>query len=166
MTGVFEEEPPARPVWLTTLADLGLLLVSFFVFLHANQMDGKALAASLRAGFGTPEAPAAMPVEMAFASGFARGSARPGDMRTALAWARAAAADPRTRLKITGEAGGGREDVDPATGSAAILAADRARAIAAALVSSGAVSPARLVIATATGERRATLTIGYEGDRQ
>lgn len=160
-----EDEPPARPVWLMTLADLALLLVGFFVFLQANRMDGPALAASLRAGFGITEAPPAMPVEIA-AVGFAAGSAEPGDMTGALAWAQAAARDPRTRLRIGGQVDGSPQDVDPATGSGAILAADRARAVAARLVAAGAVAPDRIRIATAIDQRRALLTIGFEGDRQ
>jgi flagellar motor protein MotB len=162
----FEEEAPSRPVWLTTLADLALLLVGFFVFLQASHMDGKAIAASLRAGFGSTETAPAMAVEMATVSGFTPGSATLTDTSTALDWARTAARDPRTRLRITGETDGSAEDVDQLTGSAAILAADRARAVAALLVSSGAVSPARIQIATATGKRRALLTLGFEGDRQ
>ena len=165
MTAMFEDEAPARPVWLTTLADLALLLVGFFVFLQANQMDGKALAASLRAGFGATEAAPAMAVEMAQVAGFAPGSAIPGDSSAARGWARAAAADPRTRLRITGEVDGSAEDTDAATGSGAILAADRARAVGAMLVASG-VAPHRIQIATATGKRRTLLTLGFEGDRQ
>lgn len=166
MTALYEDEPPARPVWLMTLADLALLLVGFFVFLQANQMDGKAFAASVRAGFGVREAAPAMPVEMAFVAGFAPGSAMPGDSASALAWARAAARDPRTRLRITGETDGSPQDLDPQTGSGAILAVDRARAVAAMLVAAGAVSPDRIQIATATGKRRVVLTLGFEGERQ
>lgn len=165
MNPLFEDEPPAKPVWLMTLADLALLLVGFFVFLQANQMDRTALAASLRAGFGAAETEAAMPVEMATVAGFAPGSAVPGDSTIARDWAHAAARDPRTRLKITGEVDGSPEDVDPATGSGAILAADRARAVASLLVASG-VSPARIQIATAIDKRRTVLTLGFEGDRQ
>jgi len=159
-------EAPARPVWLTTLADLALLLVGFFVFLQANQMDGQALAAGLRAGFGAAEAPPAMPVAIATVAGFAPGSAEPGDMTAALDWARTAAADTRTRLRIGGEVDGSPQDVDPRTGSGAILAADRARAVAARLVAAGAVAPDRIRISTATDKRRTVLTVGFEGDRQ
>ena len=166
MTAIFEDEAPARPVWLMTLADLGLLLVGFFVFLQPHQMDGKALAASLRAGFGATEAAPAMAVEMALVAGFAPGSAAPGDSQAARDWAHAAARDPRTRLRITGETDGSPQDVDPVTGSAAILAADRARAVAALLIASGAVSPGHIQIATAIGQRRTLLTLGFEGDRQ
>ncbi|HEX8300347.1 flagellar motor protein MotB [Sphingomonas sp.] len=165
MIAPFEEEAPARPIWLMTLADLALLLVGFFVFLQANQMDGRALAASLRAGFGADTAPA-MPVEMAVVGGFAPGSAVPHDLRAALGWAREAARDPRTRLKVTGEFDGSAQDVDQLSGSGAILAADRARAVAALLGASGAVPPDRIQIATARGKRRTLLTLGFEGDRK
>ena len=39
-----DEEAPARPLWLMTLTDLSLLLVGFFVFLQASQVDPKTLA--------------------------------------------------------------------------------------------------------------------------
>lgn len=159
-------EAPARPLWLITLADLSLLLVGFFVLLQANQrIDPQALAAGIRAGFGAHDAaPApAMPVDLAIVGGFAPGSAEARDAEAAIAWARAAARDPRTRLRITGEVDGTPADVDVATGSGPILAADRARAVAALLVRAGAVAPERIAIATATGKRRALLTLGYDG---
>ena len=97
---IFDEAPP-RPIWLMTLADLALLLVGFFVFLQANQSLGpRELAAALRSGF-TSE-PQAMPVDLALVRDFAPGSAEFGDAAAAIAWARSAASDPRTRLKITG----------------------------------------------------------------
>ena len=166
----FEDDPPARPIWLTTLADLALLLVGFFVLLQANQVDPGTLAAGFRAGFGVEEharesAPP-MPVDVAAVTGFASGSAQLPDTAAALAWARAAAADPRTRLRIIGEVDGTPADVDPITGSGPILAADRARAVAAALVRAGAVAPGRITIATARGHRRAVLSLGYDGGRQ
>ncbi len=161
---IFDEAPP-RPIWLMTLADLALLLVGFFVFLQANQSLGPSeIAAAMRAGF-TSE-PAAMPVDLAVVRGFEIGSAETGDAQAALDWARGAARDPRTILKITGEVDGSAGDVDPATGSGAILAADRARAVAAGLVAAGAVAPGRIQIATATGQRRAVLTLGYDGGRK
>ena len=80
-----------------------------------------------------------------------------------IAWARAAATDPRTRLRITGETQGAG-DTDATTGSAAILASDRARAVAAALVHARAVPAARIDLSTGTGQRRVLLTIGYDGD--
>jgi flagellar motor protein MotB len=156
------DEAPGRPIWLMTLADLALLLVGFFVFLQANQTMGpRELAAALRSGFTSQ--PAEMPVDLAAVRGFEPGSAELPDPASALIWARDAARDPRTRLKITGEVDGSAGDVDPVTGSGAILAADRARAVAAELVASGAVSPGRIIITTATGQRRAVLTLGYDG---
>ena len=160
-----EEDLPARPIWLTTLADLALLLVGFFVLLQANQVDPNTLAAGFRAGFGIKEQAPAMPVDLAAVSGFAPGSAQLPDAGAALAWARSAASDPRTRLRIIGEVDGSAADVDPATGSGPILAADRARAVAAILVRSGAVAPERIAIATTRGRRRAVLSLGYDGGR-
>lgn len=161
-----DDEAPARPVWLVTLADLALLLVGFFVLLQATQLDRDALAGGLRSGFGVKEPAPAMPVAIAFATGFAPGSAEPGDPATALAWARTAARDPRTRLVITGEVDGSAADTDILTQSGPILAADRARAVAALLVRAGAISPARIRIATASGQRRVVLTLGYDGGQQ
>ena len=156
------DEAPARPIWLMTLADLALLLVGFFVFLQANQSMGpREIAAAMRAGF--TDRTAAMPVDLAVVRGFEPGSAESDDAAGALAWAHSAARDPRTMLKITGEVDGSPEDVDPATGSGPILAADRARAVAAGLVASGAVSPDRISISTSTGQRRAVLTLGFDG---
>lgn len=163
---VFDEDEPARAVWLVTLADLSLLLVGFFVFLQASQVDPARLAAGIRAGFaGSEPAVAAMPVDLATVTGFAPGSAQLVDGGPAIDWARAAARDPRTTLRITGETDGSAQDVDAATGSAAILAADRARAVAAALVRARAVAPTRIQIATGRGQRRAVLTLGFDGGR-
>lgn len=156
----------ARPIWLTTLADLALLLVGFFVLLQANQVDPATLAANIRAGFGIKEKAPLMPVDLAVVGGLAPGSAQVPDTRAALAWARTAAADPRTRLRIIGEVDGSAADVDSLTGSGPILAADRARAVAALLIRSGAVAPGRIAIATARGQRRIVLSLGYDGGRQ
>lgn len=161
------EEAPAKPLWLMTLADLALLLVGFFVLLQAAKpLDGKQLAQGFRAGFGITEpvdATPPMPVALARVDGFAPGSAALPHTAGVTDWARNVARDPRTRIHLLGETLG-PEDRDLATGSPAILAADRARAVAALLVRSGAVSPDRLTIATGTGSRRAvTLTIGYAG---
>jgi hypothetical protein len=163
---MFDDDEPARAPWLVTLADLSLLLVGFFVFLQATQVDPMKLAAGIRSGFGASEAGLApMPVDLATATGFAPGSALPADIASALEWARTAARDPRTRLRVTGEVDGSPADVDPATGSGPILAADRARAVAALLIRQHAIDPARIVISTGRGQRRAVLTLGFEGDR-
>lgn len=161
-----EEDLPARPIWLTTLADLALLLVGFFVLLQANQVDPNTLAAGFRAGFGIKEQAPAMPVDLAAVNGFAPGSAQLPDTVAALAWAHTAASDPRTRLRVIGEVDGSAADVDPLTGSGPILAADRARAVAAILVRERAVAPERIAITTARGQRRAVLSLGYDGGRQ
>ncbi len=165
MTG-FDEDEPGRAVWLVTLADLSLLLVGFFVFLQASRIDPAKLATGIRSGFGADSAAPAMPVDVATVTGFAPGSAVVLDSAAAIEWARMATRDPRTRLRVTGEVDGTAADVDPATGSGPILAADRARAVAALLVRAGAVAPGRILLSTGRGQRRAVLTLGFEGDRQ
>lgn len=160
----WDDQAPARPLWLITLADLSLLLVGFFVLLQANQhTQPRALAAAIRGGFGVRDA---MPVELAAVQGFAAGSAMLPEAAAALAWAREAARDPRTRVTVTGEVDGSAGDVDAVTGSGPILAADRARTVAALLVRTGAVAPERIAVATARGQRRVVLTLGYDGGRQ
>jgi outer membrane protein OmpA-like peptidoglycan-associated protein len=158
----FAEPRASRPIWLTTLADLALLLVGFFVFLQANRVDPHTLAASFRAGFGVEDKPA-IAVDIATVANFAPGSAQVTNAGAALAWAPIATRDPRTRLRVTGEVDGSADDVDPITGSGAILAADRARAVAALLVRAGAAAPGRILIASGRGQRRVVLTLAYEG---
>ena len=167
MTWEDEDIAPRRP-WLITLADLTLLLLGFFVLLQANhRIDPRTLAAGIRAGFGaTEQAPPTMTVDIAVINSFSAGSALPLHSAEVLNWARAAARDPRTRLRITGEVDGNDADVDATTHSGPILAADRARAVAALLVRAGAVSPDRIEIATGTGHRRVLLTLGFDGGRQ
>lgn len=162
----WDEIAPARSVWLITLADLALLLVGFFVLLQAHrEVDRSRLLAGLRSGFGT-EAPAStdpMAVARARVDGYAPGGAA-ADLSATIVWARDAARDKRTVITITGSTAPAG-DVDLSTGSAAILAADRARAVAAALVEQGAVSPNRLILRIAPGHRRAvTLSVGFAGD--
>ncbi|OYX52428.1 MAG: hypothetical protein B7Y97_01440 [Sphingomonas sp. 32-66-10] len=162
----WDEIAPARSVWLITLADLALLLIGFFVLLQAHrEADRSKLLAGLRSGFGT-EAPAPvdpMAVARARVDGYAPGSAE-ADLSATIAWARDVARDGRTVITITGSTAH-TGDVDPRTGSAAILAADRSRAVAAALVAQGAVSPDRLILRVAPGQRRAvTLSVGFAGD--
>src|SRR3546814_14344332 len=79
MIAAHSTDRAGRPIWLTTLADLGLLLVDFFVFVQATQdIDKRALANGFRAGFGGEPAPAApepMPVAAAAMLHFVPGSA-------------------------------------------------------------------------------------------
>jgi hypothetical protein len=159
------DTPPGRPLWLATLADLSLLLVGFFVFLQATQhLDRGALAAGIRAGFDAP-AEAPMPVEAAAMNGFAAGSAAlPADDAGAVAFVHDAAQDPRIAVTLTG-ATEGKGDVDQATGAAAVLALDRARAVAALLIAQGAVHPDRIAFApAATGTRGVRIDLGFAGD--
>jgi flagellar motor protein MotB len=175
----FPDTPAGRPVWLTTLADLGLLLVGFFVFLQAtSHRDPHALAKGFRAGFAqnSPAAASAasdpMPVAAAAMLDFGTGSSvLPSSPAGIVAWARVAVRDPRVVLRISGETDGSVTDVDPATGSADLLAADRARAVAAALAQAGAIAPGRLTIVNAPdhpgrGRRAVLITMGFAGNRQ
>lgn len=157
-----------RPLWLITLADLALLLVGFFVLLHANQnLDRAALMQGVRAAFGEPApAPRPDPLPLAaagmfnFAPGSARLPAAPGSL---VAWAEEAARDPRVTLRITGAVDGSSADVDRATGSAAVLAADRARAVAATLAP---VANGRIIILTADrpSRRQVVVTLSLTGE--
>lgn len=155
---------PGRPLWLTTLADISLLLVGFFVFLQAAQaVDRRALTAGIRAGFDAEPIP--MTLERAVVDGFAPGSAAlPRGTANTVDFVREAAADRRIAVTLTGGTDG---DVDPTTGSAAILAADRARAVAALLVHEGAVTPTQIAFAPpGIGGRGVHIDLGFAGDRQ
>lgn len=157
---------PTKPLWLVTLADLALLLVGFFVLLQATQtLDRHALAKGLRAGF-DGRAPVAepMPVAANGVTDFAPGSAViPGSTDALVAWVRAAGRDSRVTLTVTGSVDGTIADVDPVTHSGAILAADRARAVAAVIA---AIAPVRIRVATSTtpGSRAAMATLAFTGD--
>ncbi|KQN24986.1 hypothetical protein ASE86_01550 [Sphingomonas sp. Leaf33] len=156
------EDESRRPIWLVTLADVMMLLVGFFVFLQANpKVDAATLGNALREGFGlAAEAPIAL--EANVVQGFATGSAAlpPYDVA---GWVRAVTNDPRTTIRVTGGTDATPADVDPATGSAAILAADRARAVAAAIARD--VPPGRIAIDTRPGAGRAVqLTLSYDGE--
>lgn len=168
MTDDFPLAAPARPMWLVTLADLALLLLGFLLLVQVTERSGRGtLAAGLRARFGgsvAPTTPAPLPVAAAgigFTPGSAALAARPTDL---IAWARDAVRDPRVTLTVTGLADGSAADHDPATGSAAILAADRARVVAAALA--GSVPAGRLLINTAArpSRRAALVTLAFAGE--
>ena len=158
---------PARPVWLMTLADLALLLVGFFVFLQASQqLDKGALAKGIREGFGVHESAAVaepMAVSAGSIGGFAAGSAVLAQAPDALiGWARDSTRDGRVILRVSGAVDGTSADVDPVTGSGAVLAADRARAVAAALILAHAVPADRIALSAARPGRRAvTVTTGF-----
>jgi hypothetical protein len=162
------DPPPARPLWLWTLADLALLLVGFFVLIQAT--DRQALAKGLHEGFGgKPAASAGItvptdPIPLASAAaGFAPGSARIVITDGLLDFAMQSLRDPRVALRIAGSAEGTQADSDPTTGSAQILASDRARATAAWLIAHG-VTADRIMIATpGTGRRIALVTMSFTG---
>jgi len=152
----FATPPSPRPIWLMTFADLALLLVGFLILVQT--LDRDKLAAAMRAGFGEP----GLPVAAAGLAGFAPGSAAlPRPPRDVADWALDAVRDPRVALTLTGEATGGANDADPATGSPAILAADRARNVATALIAAG-VPADRLSLATRRGPARSvTVTLAF-----
>lgn len=174
----FPDPAPARPIWLVTLADLALLLVGFFVLLQANQsVDRGAMTRAFRQTFGrqtfgatVQPNPAPLPLAAASMPGFAPGSsALPQDTDALINWARGVTRDPRTVLTITGSVDGSTADVDPATGSGAILATDRARAVAAALAT--ALPHVRLSMTTAADTpgphpRSVLVSLGFAGVRQ
>jgi hypothetical protein len=162
----FPVAPGGRQLWLITLADLALLLVGFLVLVQATQpVDRGPLARGFRQGFAAAAVPEqAIPVAATGLMNFGPGSAIPPHSPDALvAWARDAARDPRVVLTVTGSVDGSPDDVDPATGSGAVLAADRARAVAAAL--SRNVPNVRLMITTTThaGHRAAMVNQGFAG---
>ena len=162
---------PARPLWLWTLADLALLLVGFFVLIQAT--DRQALAKGLREGFGGTSrtqaqagvAAPADPIPLASAAaGFARGSAAIVSTDGLLDFAKVSLGDPRVTLRITGGTDGSDGDVDPATGSAQILASDRARATATWLIAHR-IPASRIMIATpGTGRSIALVTMSFTGE--
>lgn len=166
----YPDPAPSKPLWLVTLADLALLLVGFFVLLQASEKP-HAIADALRRSFGGTAGAAAavhapappMPVMAAGLLDFAPGSAAlPTSPGAVVAWAREAARDPRVAMTVTGSTDGSAGDVDPATGSAAILAADRARTLAVALASVSR----RIVVTTASrpGRRAAIVTLAFAGE--
>lgn len=172
---VLLDPPPPRPLWLWTLADLSLLLVGFFVLVQAT--DRRALANGLREGFGARPIAAAAPVRPAAVApapepialvsagvGFAAGSAVPEDSSMLLDWARDNARDPRVTLRIIGSTDASTADVDPATHSAMLLAADRARAVAAYLIAHGIAADRIVIGAPGTGRRGVLVTLGFTGE--
>lgn len=172
----FPEAAPARPIWLVTLADLALLLVGFLVLVQATGAERRpALLNGLRAQFGSsqsiadqalrlpPEPTPAMPVAAASLR-FAPGSSIPTDPDPLFVpWAQEALADPRVRLSVVGATDGSAADVDAASRSAVVLAADRARATAALI---GPAAADRLILSTAAkpGQRVAMVTLVFAGE--
>ena len=160
----FPDIAAPRALWLMTLADIALLLLGFTVLIQATAApDQRAIARGVREAFGAEAAP---PIPLASSAvRFAPGSATPGDTRALVAWAADVARDPRVAFTVIGATDGGATDSDPATGSATLLAADRARAVAALLAP--LVGSARLRIATDPLPRghTATATLAFTGER-
>lgn len=160
----FPDIPAAKPLWLMTLADLALLLVGFLVLVQATTLDKKALSDGLRDGFGVKNSDP-MPVAASAVPGFATGSSTvPAQPTELILWARDVARDPRVTLRVAGYVDGSAADVDAATGSSAILAADRARNVAAAI--GDVIAPSRLTIENSqiVGARQVVVTLGFAGE--
>lgn len=144
---------PRRPLWLVTLADLALLLVGFFVFVHAtaeqSAAERAAIAAGIRDAFGGDAAVAPVLSLDINRVTFAAGSATPPDLAPIRAWLAEAAADPRTKVTVTG-----LDARDLA------LAARRADAVAAALP----LAPERIRRAASVraGSARAELSVSFD----
>ena len=162
---------PKKGLWLITFADLALLLVCFFVLLHAidardDVEAGKAaLTDSLRAAF-TAGPPAPLGLEVAAIDGFAKGSATLSrDPAAVVEWLRSATADTRAYVVVGGEADGTATDIDP-EGGPLTLSARRAEAVAAAIAASGVVPPDRIrteaLGARPDGRRRVLIRISYQ----
>lgn len=158
----FPDFAPARAPWLVTLADLALLLVGFLLLVQATG-DKRALASGLRQGFGEQQAPA-MPVLATATGEFSAGSAALGSEPALLAWARDALRDPRVTLQITGAVDGTAADVDRTTGSGAVLAADRARAVAALLAPVATANRLAITTAVVPGRRAVTVQLAFAGE--
>ncbi|SFS12826.1 OmpA family protein [Sphingomonas jatrophae] len=150
----------AQTRWLMSFVDLCLLLIAFFVLLHARSLDPRQLAAGMRAGFGAEAAAGTLPLELAASDLFEPGEAvlRP-DAAARLRAAGAAAVQRGERAFVTGtggDAGGARLDRWE-------LAAARAAAVARAL-RSGGLGEARIEVALpggGTGPQR--LRVAFAG---
>ena len=154
---------PARPLWLWTLADLALLLIGFFVLVQAT--DRQALAKGLREGFGGDVADTAViPIPLAAAAvSFTPSSAIPQAPAALIEFAATNLRDPRASLRVSGGTAG-TGDVDPATGSADLLATDRARAVVSYLIGRGSAADRVIIAPAGTGRRNALVTVSFTGD--
>ncbi|WP_245841754.1 hypothetical protein [Sphingomonas lenta] len=158
----FPEPVVPKPLWLMTLADLALLLLGFMLLVQATAAPKREeLSRSLRDAF-APSEPPLMPVT-SFAVRFGTGSAAIADPAPLIAWARENVRDPRVELTVTAAVDGSAADTGP--GGPALLALDRARAVAQLL--SGVVPPRRLRLSTDPRPRgrTATVTLAFAGER-
>jgi hypothetical protein len=122
------------PRWALSFADLCLLLLGFFVILHAQAGHRAELAGGMRAAFGTDKASHEVHADYTAAALFEPGEAvlKPSFARElTLLGARAAAADARVSIESTGT------DVPSHRFDGWDLAAARVSAIARAVSASG-----------------------------
>lgn len=162
---VFDQALVRRPVWLITLADLSLLLVGFFVLLQAHGTTDRArVTRGIAAALGAAPEPVAVE---AMRVSFAPGSAVPTPTDALVRWAREATRDPRISLRLSAATDGTAADRDTDTASAAVLAADRARAIAAALVRGGIAEERFSITVDPRARARAvTVTLAFTGEER
>ncbi|MFW2830473.1 hypothetical protein [Sphingomonas sp. ID0503] len=137
---------PRRSNWVVTLADLALLLVGFFAMVQAVSGRGDKAKAEMTAGLRAEflgQAPEALTVDINRVTDFA------GYDRAALAqWARAASADPRSHIVVSGY------------GANLAAAAAHAEAIADGLSAEGFISERRIEIEAHRAAGRPRVDIG------
>ena len=159
--------------WVMTLADLALLLLGFLVMVHATEKRGtsRQVARAMRAalgdsgtsaiqvGIGGTEQPPALDANAL--AGFSAGSAAlPAAVYPIAQWLRQAAADPRSRVLVTGHSDD--READRSTGGL-VLASSRADTVARALIKTGAITADRVDLAASAGgrSRRVEITISF-----
>lgn len=167
MNAAFALPGPRRPGrWVVTLADLALLLVGFFVMVHAAEKKGatRQMADAVRGALGVTVAraqPTGVALDADALTGFSAGDAAlPKAIWPVAQWLKQAAADPRARVLVTGRSDD--READRST-SGLIIAASRADIVARALIRTGAIPASRVDLAASAGgaERRVDITISY-----
>jgi len=97
----------AVPRWAMSLADLGLLLLGFFIILYTGRTDVKDVARAARGAFGEEETGDVLTLEVPAESLFERGEARltaAGEVRFLEVGRRAAALGHKVRIESVGKA--------------------------------------------------------------
>lgn len=158
--------PRRRARWVMTLADLFMLLVGFFVMLHAAEArhQTSAMTAAVKRALGVKVArgqPERVALDANALTGFSAGDAAlPAAVWPVAQWLRQAAADPRSRVLVTGHSDD--READRSTGGLMVAAA-RADSVARAIVKTGAVPASRIDLAASAGgaDRRVDITISF-----
>ena len=138
------------------------MLIGFFVLVQAT--DRQALAKGLREGFGGKWPTVRDRSDSARCGGghVLPGSAHAASARVAPRLRDRHLRDPRATLRVAaGPPGRGRR---PGTGSADLLATDRARATVAWLIAHGVAADRIMIAPPGTGRRIALVTVSFTGD--